>query len=488
MEDSEVRINFINFQHAHAQHTENTVLLHGPANSLKLKLHHHRNPAAMFIQSSKNLAKTVSSSSSSLLRSLHLPTICHVREQVQSDARSKVNTNTFLKHGDCRRNHTKRNFSTTKTLPVSINVSNSSTHRIVDLRSDTVTSPSYEMLQTSLQAKTGDDVMGEDPTVQELEQYMANLFNKECGLYVPTSTMANLIAIMAHCNQRSSEILMGAQSHTALWEAGNVSGLAGVFPKFMNEDAMTGRCNVQQIRDLTNLDDHDVHVCQTQLLCLENTHNMLGGIALPVEYIHEIGSLCRYELNNLPIHLDGARICNAAIALNVSVQELCNPVNTVAVCLSKGLGAPLGSVLVGDKEIIRLAKRARKRCGGGMRQAGVVATMGLYAIQNNYDRLADDHIRAQRLASTLVENGFRLMRDGQVDTNIVYFQLPDDTSTRNLKVTKQEFCTRLRNEYGVKVTGGYSSDGNYFRAVTHLDVNDDDVHRAAEAMVQLCYR
>lgn len=377
--------------------------------------------------------------------------------------------------------HSNYNFSTKTTT--SVHMSNSSSRRIVDLRSDTVTSPSYEMLQTALQAKTGDDVMGEDPTIQELEYYMANLFNKECGLYVPTSTMANLIAIMAHCNQRSSEILMGAQSHTALWEAGNASGLAGVFPKFMNEDMQTGRIDLQQIRDLTNIDDHDVHVCQTQLLILENTHNMLGGIAFPVEYMNEIGTLCRNELNNLPIHLDGARVCNAATSLNVSVKELCNSVNTVAICFSKGLGAPLGSVLVGDRETIRLAKRARKRCGGGMRQAGVVAAMGLYAIQNNYKRLVDDHLRAQRLASTLMENGFRLMRNGQVDTNIVYFQLPDDT-----KVMKEEFCSRLVSEYGVKVTGGYSSGGKYFRAVTHLDVNDDDVNRAAEAIVQLCYR
>jgi threonine aldolase len=445
---------------------------------------------AMILKASISRAKTASSSSSSFLRSLQRQTKCRVQQHhVYTNIRpkcEKLYTNTFHRDDSSRIYRSRRTFTAKATSLT--NVSGSSTRRIVDLRSDTVTSPSYEMLQTALQAKTGDDVMNEDPTIQELEQYMANLFNKECGLYVPTSTMANLIAIMAHCNRRSAEILMGAQSHTALWEAGNASGLAGVFPKFLNEDTQTGRFNAQQIRDLTNIDDNDVHACQTQLLCLENTHNMLGGIALPVDYMNEIGTLCRNELNNLPIHLDGARICNAATALNVSVQDLCNPVNTVAICLSKGLGAPLGSVLVGDSETIRLAKRARKRCGGGMRQAGVVAAMGLYAIQNNHHRLVDDHVRAQRLASTLAENGFRLMRQGKVDTNIVYFQLPDDTINRNLKVTKKDFCTRLLTEYGVKVTGGYSSGGNYFRAVTHLDVNDDDVDRAAQAMIQLCYR
>jgi threonine aldolase len=366
--------------------------------------------------------------------------------------------------------------------------------RIVDLRSDTVTAPSQTMLQTVFQAKTGDDVLGEDRTVQELECYVADLCGKECGLYVPTGTMANLVAIMAHCNIRSSEILIGSQSHIALWEAGNAAGVAGVYTKSLQEDISTGQLNIQQIRNMTNDDDSDAHQCPTKLLCLENTHNMLGGIALPVQYMNNIGSLCHNKLN-LQIHLDGARVCNAAVALNVSLKDLCHDADTVSICLSKGLGAPLGSVLVGEKETIRLAKRARKRCGGGMRQAGVVAAMGLYAIQNNYHRLQDDHTRAKRLATTLHENGFRLMRDGKVDTNIVYFKLPDTT---NMKVTKDEFCIRLYNEYGVRVTGGYTGTINhgidenggrdYFRAVTHLDVNDDDIEFAANAMSELCFK
>jgi threonine aldolase len=382
----------------------------------------------------------------------------------------------------------------TSSSTASIDHSGHCHRRIVDLRSDTVTSPSQPMLQTALHARTGDDVLGEDTTVQELEHYVADQFGKECGVYVPTGTMANLIAIMAHCNVRSSEILIGAQSHISLWEAGNVAGLASVYTKSIQEDVYTGQFDVQQIRNMTNCTDSDAHQCRTQLLCLENTHNMLGGIALPIQYMNDVGSLCHNELH-LKIHLDGARICNAAIALNVSVKDLCHVADTVSICLSKGLGAPMGSVLVGEREIIRLAKRARKRCGGGMRQAGVVAAMGLYALQNNYHRLHDDHIRAKRLATTLQQNGFPLMRDGQVDTNIVYFKLPDTTIG---KLAKDEFCIRLFNEYGVKVTGGYTgsshhgNDNNggrdFFRAVTHLDVNDDDIDYASDAMVQLCYK
>jgi threonine aldolase len=408
------------------------------------------------------------------------PTLVNIRIPTVTTS-TNTTTNEVLKWS--------RSSSTASTTSAAVLTNAVSHRRVVDLRSDTVTAPSPAMLQTCLQASTGDDVMGEDPTVQELQHCVADLFHKECGLYVPTSTMANLIAIMAHCQIRSSDIIIGSQSHIALWEAGNVSSLANVFPKMIPEQSDNGQFHLSHVRDVTNLDDGDVHVCKTQLLCLENTHNMLGGIALSVEYMNEIGSFCRTELQNLPIHLDGARICNAALALNVPVHDLCHSAQTVSVCLSKGLGAPVGSVLVGDAETIRLAKRARKRCGGGMRQAGVIAAMGLYAIQNNVHRLRDDHHRAQRFASTLMEHGFQLMRNGQVDTNIVYFQLPRSNDTNGtVKITKEAFQTRLFQEYGVKVTGGYSSGGNYFRAVTHLDINDDDIAHAANAMVELCYR
>lgn len=354
-----------------------------------------------------------------------------------------------------------------------------SSRRVVDLRSDTVTAPSRPMLQAAMNAATGDDVMGEDPTVLELEAYVAGQFGKEKGLFLPTGTMANLTAILSHCHSRASEIIIGANSHICLWEGGNAAGLGGVHTRQLLEDETTAELHPQQIRDAVR-DDSDDHFAKTELLCLENTHNMMGGVALSVEYMNTMGDLCKKF--GIGLHVDGARICNAAVALGVSVKQLCDPADSVSVCLSKGLGAPLGSVLVGDTELIRLAKRARKRCGGGMRQAGVVASMGLYAIQHNYDRLADDHERAKRLAGLLESRGFRLSRQGKVDTNIFYFGLPATS-----KVSKEEYCARLNAEYGVKLTGGYSRGGELFRVVTHLDVNDEDVEKAAEAMVSMCF-
>ena len=243
------------------------------------------------------------------------------------------------------------------------------------------------------------------------------------------------------------------------------------------ENEITAELCPEQIRDATRSDNDD-HFAKTEILCLENTHNMMGGIPLSVDYMNAIGKLCHEELG-IKLHVDGARIMNAAVALGVSAQELCANADSVSVCLSKGLGAPLGSVLVGETEFIRLAKRARKRCGGGMRQAGVVAAMGLYAIKNNCQRLAEDHARAQRLARELQTAGFRLPRP--VETNILYFALPETSA-----VAKEDYCARLYSEFGVKLTGGYSKGGELFRAVTHLDLNDEDIHYAVESMVQLC--
>jgi threonine aldolase len=190
-----------------------------------------------------------------------------------------------------------------------------------------------------------------------------------------------------------------------------------------------------------------------------------------------MGSLCRDK--QIALHVDGARIFNASIALQIPVKDLCQAADSISVCLSKGLGAPLGSVLVGDAEFIRLAKRARKRCGGGMRQAGVVAAMGLYALQNNVELLKDDHRRAKRLAEELARHGFQLAH--KVDTNIVFFALPDNST-----VLKEDFGRKLAEQYNIKLTGGYSQGGKLFRVVTHLDLSDEDIDRALEAMASIC--
>ncbi|CAB9511666.1 Probable low-specificity L-threonine aldolase [Seminavis robusta] len=354
----------------------------------------------------------------------------------------------------------------------------SSSSSVVDLRSDTVTAPSRPMLEAALTAPTGDDVMGEDPTVIQLQEYMADLAGKEAGLYVPTGTMANLVSIMAHCHTRAGEIIIGANSHISLWEAGNAASLAGVHTRQLPETP-DGVLRHDDIRDAFRLDTDD-HCAKTALICLENTHNMLGGAVLNPDDIHATGKLAHDELG-IQLHIDGARIFNAVVASQQSLQNICQHVDSVSICLSKGLGAPLGSVLVGDKEFIRLAKRARKRCGGGMRQAGVVAAMGLYAVQNNVERLEQDHIRAKRLGAELHSNGFFLPRNGQVDTNLIFFGLPPDS-----KVSREELIPRLLKEYGIKLSGGYSRGGELFRLCTHMDLNDEGVDRAAEAIVSLC--
>lgn len=341
-----------------------------------------------------------------------------------------------------------------------------------------MTRPSRPMLEAAFNARVGDDVMGEDPTVNELQSYMADATGKEAALFLPTGTMANLVAILAHCHERASEIIVGTNSHICLWEGGNVANIGGVHSRQLTEDSLTAKIAPQQVRDAWR-DDSDDHYAKTQLLCLENTHNMLGGVALDASYMHQMGTLTR-DLN-IKLHVDGARIYNAAVALGQDIRTLTAAVDSVSICLSKGLGAPLGSVLVGDTELIRLAKRARKRCGGGMRQAGVVAAMGLYAVRQNVDRLQIDHARAKRLATELQNCGFRLSRSGVVDTNIFYFALPDRCA-----VDRESFCDILTDRYGVKVTGGYSHGGEFFRVVTHMDLSDEDIDRAAEAIVAVC--
>ena len=328
-----------------------------------------------------------------------------------------------------------------------------------------------------MSAPTGDDVFGEDPSVLRLQELLASKLNKEAALYCPTGTMANLVAILAHCHGRASEIIIGTQSHLCLWEGGNVSNIGGVSTRQIHE-LENGQLPLDQVKDVWRLDNDD-HFAKTQVICLENTHNMMGGVPLPKQYINDMGSICRTL--GVKLHIDGARIFNATIALEEDIHDLCASADTVSICLSKGLGAPLGSVLVGDMETIRLAKRARKRLGGGMRQAGVVAAMGIYAVEHNVERLAQDHTRAQRMASEMKVHGFKIPRNGHVETNIVYFSLPE-----NSLVSKDEFRIRLLTDHGIKLTGGYSRGGEFFRICTHLDVNDDDIDRATEAIIQTC--
>lgn len=234
-----------------------------------------------------------------------------------------------------------------------------------------------------------------------------------------------------------------------------------------------------EIRDNYRLDDDD-HYAKTTLLCLENTHNMLGGVTLPASYIDQVGNLAHEELG-IKVHIDGARLMNSVVKQNISPSDLIAGADSASICLSKALGAPMGSLLVGETEFIRLARRARKRLGGGMRQAGVMASMGMYALTNHVERLAEDHARAERIAAELHNAGFPMPRDGKVDTNILFFALPE-----NSKVTKEELPKLLLDKYNVLIAGGYSKGGRLFRLVTHMDVDDDGVDAAINGIISLC--
>mmetsp|Transcript_7464 Transcript_7464/g.17127 ORF Transcript_7464/g.17127 Transcript_7464/m.17127 type:complete len:373 (-) Transcript_7464:28-1146(-) len=352
-------------------------------------------------------------------------------------------------------------------------------HTVTDLRSDTVTRPTKGMLRAATEAPLGDDVMGEDPTVNALEEFAADLFGKERALFCPTGTMANLAAILSHCHyNKSSEIIIGAKSHINLYEGGGYANIAGVSSKQVVEDE-NGYMQSGGIRDNYRLDDDD-HYAKTTLLCLENTHNMLGGVTLPASYIDQVGNLAHEELG-IKVHIDGARLMNSVAKQNISPSELIAGADSASICLSKALGAPMGSLLVGETEFIRLARRARKRLGGGMRQAGVMASMGMYALTNHVERLAEDHARAERIAAELHNAGFPMPRNGKVDTNILFFALPE-----NSKVTKEELPKLLLDKYNVLIAGGYSKGGRLFRLVTHMDVDDDGVDAAINGIISLC--
>ena len=370
---------------------------------------------------------------------------------------------------------------------------NSTNGGVVDLRSDTVTKPSQEMLQCALTAPLGDDVYREDPTVLKLEEYAASKFPGMVGaLYVPTGTMANLLAMSSHCyKDDASEVLVGAHSHICLWEGGNASTVANLHSRQLMECPNKAEIDLNQLQ-MAVRSDNDDHFPNTKLLCLENTHNLLGGIPLDYSYIQQTLHHC--QSYNLNFHMDGARFFHAAIANEYDLdQMMLDPhhhtssstiIKSLSICLSKGLGAPCGSLLIAnDDEFLRIAKRFRKRYGGGMRQVGVIASMGLYALQNNIQRLQKDHERASKLAHALKNVGFPVK---YYNTNLVFFALP--TSYTN---PPEKLIHDLDKEYGIKIGGGYKTlyhpNLSYFRAATHMDITDDDIERAIDALTSLCF-
>jgi len=338
-----------------------------------------------------------------------------------------------------------------------------------------VTQPTKAMRETMAIAPVGDDVYGEDPSVRRLEERMADILGKEAGLFIASGTMGNLVALLAHAG-RGDEVILGDMSHTFLYEGGGISALGSIHPHTLpNLD--DGTLDLERIRlALRNPDDS--HAPRTRMIVLENTHNRCGGIALTADYCNQVAALA--VEHGLILHLDGARLFNAAVALDCPITDLTQPFDSVTVCLSKGLGAPVGSVLCGSRDFIREAHRIRKLVGGGMRQAGILAAAGLYALDHHLDRLTEDHENAAMLARGIAEIDGLTCPQAQTPatgawTNLVYFTVDGEAIGRR-QLDAFELSKRLKAQ-GV-LAHALGSDGKKIRMVTHLDVGPSDIETA----------
>jgi threonine aldolase len=336
----------------------------------------------------------------------------------------------------------------------------------IDLRSDTVTKPTPEMREAMAEAEVGDDVYRDDPTVNRLEELAAEMLGKEAALFVPSGTMGNLIALLVHC-QRGDEIIIGNQSHIYLNEAGGMSAIGGIQPCPL-QNQPDGTLAIDDIR--ASIRTEDVHHPITRLIGLENTQNICGGVPLTADYTRQVGELARQH--DLSLHLDGARIFNAAAAQNVSVKDLVAPADSVMFCLSKGLAAPVGSMLVGANKFIKRARHIRKMLGGGMRQIGIVAAAGIISLERMTKRLSEDHEHARKLADGLRQvQGLAVDQDSP-HTNMVYLNLADEVQTNT-----QQVMQRMK-DYGVLVD---PENARRLRLVTHYRIDDSAVEKAISA-------
>ncbi|KAJ8970240.1 hypothetical protein NQ317_017600 [Molorchus minor] len=351
--------------------------------------------------------------------------------------------------------------------------------RIVDLRSDTISKPTPEMREAMFHAIVGDDVYGEDPTVTDLEQKAAKLLGKEDAVFVVSGTMANLIAIMVHCNQRGSEMISGDNGHTFRFEQGGPAQIAGVQTAILknNED---GTFSLDELRNKIRKNP-DFHEPVTSLIIVENTHNMCGGKVLPLDWLEKVGNIAAEH--NIPVHMDGARIMNAAVYLKVTPKRVARDVDSVCFCLSKGLGAPVGAILAGTKSFIIKARRVRKALGGGWRQAGILAAAGLVALDKMIDRLAEDHAHTLKIAKAIVDVNSKIFKVDlkAVETNIFIMYL--DTT----KLVARDFQHRLaevRQTDPIRVSVKASSrDAECVRFVTYWEITDKEVDLAIQKIV-----
>ncbi|UCG06887.1 MAG: low-specificity L-threonine aldolase [Desulfobacterales bacterium] len=338
--------------------------------------------------------------------------------------------------------------------------------RNVDLRSDTLTQPTASMRQAMAGAEVGDDVFGEDPTVNRLEEMAAERLGKQAAVFVASGTMGNLVSQLAHCG-RGDEMILGNHSHTFFFEQGGSAAVGGIHPRTVPNQP-DGKLALEEIE--TAIRGDNVHLPRTRLIMLENTHNQCSGYPLDADYMKAVGEIARRH--GLKIHVDGARIFNAAVALNVDAKDLAAEADSISFCLSKGLAAPVGSMVCGTRDFIKEARRARKLLGGGMRQAGVLAAAGIVALTEMVDRLADDHANAKKLAEGLANTPDISIAPELVKTNIVFFEI-----TRR-EMTVAELVNRF-DEEGVRMS---PSGPNRIRAVTHYHITSEDIDYSLSAV------
>ncbi|XP_015875563.3 low-specificity L-threonine aldolase 1 [Ziziphus jujuba] len=335
--------------------------------------------------------------------------------------------------------------------------------RTVDLRSDTVTKPCEAMRAAMAAAEVDDDVLGNDPTALILQTELAKMMGKEAALYVPSGTMGNLISVLVHCDIRGSEVILGHNSHIHIYENGGISTIGGVHPRTVknNED---GTMDIDLIEAAIRDPKGELVYPTTRLICLENTHANCGGRCLSAEYIDKVGEVAKKH--GLKLHIDGARIFNASVALGVPVDRLVQAADSVSVCLSKGLGAPVGSIIVGSQSFINKARKLRKTLGGGMRQIGILCAAALIAIKENVQKLEDDHKKAKVLAEGLNKLKGLSVDIKSVETNIIYVDVVEGS-----KLTAEKLCKKLA-EHGVLLMQEGSSR---FRVVLHYQISWNDV-------------
>lgn len=337
---------------------------------------------------------------------------------------------------------------------------------VIDLRSDTVTLPTPAMRDAIARAELGDDVYGEDPTVNRLEEIAADLMGKQAAVLVPTGTMANLAAMLAHC-PRGTKAFLGAEAHTNVYEAGGAAALGGiVMTPIRNRE--NGELDLDQLRNELERPP-DAHFAPPSLIALENTHNLVGGAAVELSHMAAVADLA--QAHHLPVHLDGARIFNAAIAMETTPKRIASYTDSVSFCLSKGLAAPVGSLLCGSREFIGHARRMRKVLGGGMRQAGIIAAAGIVALETMIDRLGEDHLNARALGEGLGLVAGINVTPVKRRTNMVVFDMDGDADAW------RRFNDALR-ERGVLI--GARRPGS-FRAVTHYGITRREIDRAVSA-------